>query len=81
MKHKHTYSVTGMSCKNCRAHVMEALSKVGGVTAVDVDLEKAEAVIEMNSHIPIEKFQEALELAGGHYGIHPHGRAPVTKPK
>lgn len=60
---------------------MEALSKVGGVTAVDVDLEKAEAVIEMNSHIPIEKFQEALELAGGHYGIHPHGRAPVTKPK
>jgi Cu2+-exporting ATPase len=63
MKHKHTYSVSGMSCKNCRAHVQEALSKVDGVTAVNVDLEKAEAEIESEVHIPIEKLQQALELA------------------
>lgn len=68
-----------MSCKNCRAHVLEALSKVDGVTSVNVDLEKAEAEIESEEHIPIEKLQEALELAGGHYGIHPHGHAPKPK--
>jgi Cu2+-exporting ATPase len=43
----HTYSVYGMSCNNCRAHVEEALKKVNGVTGVSVDLLKAEAVIEM----------------------------------
>ncbi len=78
---KHKYSVSGMSCKNCRAHVEQALSKVPGVTSVNVDLEKAEAEIEMDKHIPLETFREALEKAGGHYGIHPHGQAPVEKPK
>jgi len=78
---EHIYSVSGMSCKNCRSHVEQALSKVTGVTSVNVDLEKAEAVIVMGKHIPLETLQEALEAAGGHYGIHPHGKAPVPKPK
>lgn len=78
---KHTYSVSGMSCKNCKAHVEQALGKVNGVTSVTADLEKAEAVIEMEKHIGIEEFQKALEIAGGHYSIHPHGMAPAPKPK
>jgi Cu+-exporting ATPase len=65
----HTYSVYGMSCNNCRSHVEEALKKVDGVTRVSVDLQKAEAVIEMESHIPLEKFQEALKNEGGNYSI------------
>jgi len=65
----HTYSVYGMSCNNCRAHVEDALKKVDGVNQVSVDLQKAEAVIEMESHIPLEKFQEALKNEGGNYGI------------
>src|SRR5674476_1246713 len=65
----HRYTVYGMSCNNCRAHVMEALKKVDGVTHVSVDLPKAEAVIEMESHIPLEKFQEALKNEGGNYSI------------
>jgi P-type Cu+ transporter len=65
----HTYSVYGMSCNNCRAHVEEALKKVDGVTSVSVDLQKAEAVIEMESHIPLEKFQETLKNEGGNYSI------------
>ena len=65
----HTYSVYGMSCNNCRAHVEEALKKVDGVTNVSVDLLKAEAVIEMKSHIQLEKFQEALKNEGGNYSI------------
>ena len=61
---KHTYSISGMSCNDCRTHVEEALKRVEGVTKVSVDLQKAEAVIEMESHIPLEKFQEALKTAG-----------------
>lgn len=58
-----------MSCNNCRKHVEDALKKVNGVTSVTVDLEKAEAVIEMKSHIALENFQEALKNEGGNYGI------------
>lgn len=58
-----------MSCNNCRAHVEEALKKVDGITGVTVDLLKAEAVIEMESHIPLERFQEALVNEGGNYSI------------
>ena len=58
---KHTYHIHGMTCNGCRTHVEETLSKVEGVSKVTVDLEKAEATIEMESHIPIEKFQEALK--------------------
>jgi cation transport ATPase len=65
----HTYSVYGMSCNNCRSHVEEALKKVDGVADVSVDLQKAEAVIDMESHIQLEKFREALKKEGGNYGI------------
>src|SRR5512138_1453554 len=65
----HTYSISGMSCDGCRAHVEEDLKDVEGGIKVTVNLEKAEAVIEMESHIPIEKFQEALRVNGGRYGI------------
>ena len=70
---KHTYHIHGMSCNGCRNHVEETLSKVEGVNAVEVNLEKAEAVIEMEEHIPIEKFQEAMEKDGGGYSIHMPG--------
>ncbi len=66
---KHTYAVYGMNCNNCKAHVENALKKVDGVTGVSVDLQKAEAVIIMESHIPLEKFQEALKNEGGNYSI------------
>jgi Cu2+-exporting ATPase len=65
----HTYSIYGMNCNNCRTHVEEALKKVEGVVYVSVDLQKAEAVIDMKSHIQLEKFQEALKNEGGNYSI------------
>lgn len=67
---KHSYHIHGMTCNGCRNHVEQTLSKVEGVTAVTVDLEKAEATIEMDTHIPIEKFQDALTKDGGTYSIH-----------
>ena len=78
---KHTYSISGMSCKNCRAHVEEALKKVEGITNVEVSLEKALAVVEMDTHVPLGKLQEALKNEGGNYGIHIPGTEPEIKEK
>ena len=70
---KHTYSIHGMTCNGCRNHVEETLSKVEGVSKVSVDLEKAVAIVEMEHHISIERFQEALKEDGGTYSIHQQG--------
>ncbi|MAU70924.1 MAG: copper-translocating P-type ATPase [Pseudozobellia sp.] len=69
---KHTYHIHGMTCNGCRTHVEKTLSKVDGVTNASVDLEKAEATIEMESHISIETFQKALKEDGS-YSIHKPG--------
>ncbi|WP_166967043.1 heavy metal translocating P-type ATPase [Yeosuana marina] len=85
---KHTYHIQGMTCNGCRTHVEQTLSKVEGVTNAVVNLEKAEATIEMESHIPINKFQEALKADGVRYSIHKNGehhhtnnKKKVEKPK
>jgi len=70
---KHTYKIHGMTCNGCRNHVEGTLSKVKGVSKATVNLAKAEATIEMESHIPIEKFQDALKKEGGTYSIHKSG--------
>ncbi len=70
---KHTYHIHGMTCNGCRSHVEETLSKLNSVSSVSVNLEKVEATIEMESHIPIERFQEALKNDGGSYSIHKLG--------
>ncbi|MGJ8667581.1 MAG: heavy metal translocating P-type ATPase [Patiriisocius sp.] len=75
---KHTYHIHGMTCNGCRSHVEQTLSKVEGVTNAIVNLEKAEATIEMESHIPIDKFQEALKADGGRYSIHKNGEHHKT---
>lgn len=59
-----------MTCDGCRNHVEETLSKVKEVSNVSVNLEKEEATIEMESHIPIEAFQKALKDDGDKYSIH-----------
>ena len=34
-----TYAVAGMTCSHCRGAITDEVTKVAGVTAVDVDLE------------------------------------------
>lgn len=75
---KHTYSISGMTCDGCRAKVENTLKNVEGVTDASVDLQKGEAVIVMSSHIPLEKFQEALKNVGGHYSISLPGHVEET---
>ena len=70
---KHTYHIQGMTCNGCRSHVEETLSNVQGVSKASVDLEKAKATIEMETHIPIERFQLALKNEGGTYSRHKQG--------
>ena len=79
-KMQHTYTISGMTCNGCRSHVEETLSKVNGVSNVEVNLEKEEAVIEMEKHIPLEVFQKKLKDDGGTYAIGPKGEK-AKKPK
>ncbi|MGV8916167.1 MAG: heavy metal-binding domain-containing protein, partial [Kaistella sp.] len=78
---KHIYHIHGMTCGGCRSHVEETLSEVEGVSKVNVDLKKSEATIEMESHIPLEKFQEALKKDGDKYSIHHPGEHQPIEPK
>lgn len=71
---KHIYHIHGMTCNGCRSHVEETLSNVEGVSKAAINLEKSEATIEMESHIPIKAFQKALENDGGRYSIHKQGQ-------
>jgi len=67
---KQTFHIHGMTCNGCKSHVEETLSKVEGVSKAKVDLEQTEATIEMEYHIPLERFEEALKNDGGSYSIH-----------
>ncbi len=70
---KKVYNVHGMSCNKCKAHVEKVLLKIEGVTKADVHLSSTEVNIEMETHIPLEKFQDALKKDGDRYSIHDHG--------
>ena len=76
---KHTYTISGMTCNGCRTHVENTLKEINGVSNAHVNLEKAEAEIEMESHIKLSQFQKALKEDGGSYQIHKHGEAPSAK--
>jgi heavy metal translocating P-type ATPase len=65
----HTYKIHGMTCNGCRGHVENTLSEIEGVSKASVNLEKAEAVIEMEKHISLNVFEKALEDDGGRYSI------------
>ena len=59
-----TYTVTGMTCAHCVAHVTEEVSAIPGVTGVAVTL--ADGKLEINSSIPVDfdRIVEAVAEAG-----------------
>ncbi|MFI1771975.1 heavy-metal-associated domain-containing protein [Thalassobellus citreus] len=57
---KHTYTVTGMTCNGCRTSVEDKLNALEDVVHATVNLEKAEAIIEMTKHISIDVLQKAI---------------------
>ncbi|WP_396633277.1 heavy metal translocating P-type ATPase [Maribacter sp. R86514] len=80
---KNTYQIHGMTCNGCRGHVEQTLVKISGVSNAAVNLEKAEAVLEMENEIPLKTLQAAMKADGGHYSIHELGAHvhEATKPK
>lgn len=66
---KHTYHISGMTCSGCKINVETALNNLREITKVTADLKEGEVVIEMTSHISLEKLQETLLKAGLHYTI------------
>ena len=66
---KQSYHIQGMTCNGCRSHVEQTLTKVSGASQVSVNLEKAEAIIELSTPVSVKKFQEALNKDGDRYKI------------
>ena len=62
------YTVTGMTCGNCVAHVTEEVSEVAGVTNVAVQLDGSMAV-ESEALIPFDAIIEAVREAGDNYVV------------
>lgn len=56
--------IEGMMCKHCQKHVNDALSKMAGVTAVTVDLEKKTATVEASREISRDEFKAVITEAG-----------------
>jgi copper chaperone CopZ len=57
-------AVSGMTCDHCVRHVTEAISKVAGVSSVNVNLAEGIAVIESDSAFNLEAVKEAVAAAG-----------------
>lgn len=57
-----TISVLGMTCEHCKEAVESALKEVSNVTAVEVNLEKALAIVE--GYVFFEDLKTAIKNAG-----------------
>lgn len=57
----HKYQITGMTCATCESKVKSALLFVNNVTSVEVSVSDSSATITMEKHIPLSKFQKALD--------------------
>ena len=57
---KHTYTVTGMTCNNCKTKVEDTLQNLPKVDEVSVNLETSQVEITMREHIALNELQEAL---------------------
>lgn len=58
------YTVTGMTCGHCVSAVASELSKLPGVTAVDVDLASGSAKVESAEPLDVEAVRAAVDEAG-----------------
>ena len=58
------YTVTGMTCGRCAAHITEEVSELAGVTGVNVSHENATMVVESKDRLPFDAIIEAVSEAG-----------------
>lgn len=58
------YSITGMTCGRCAAHITEEVSELDGVTGVNVNYESASMIVESADRLPFDAIIEAVTEAG-----------------
>ncbi|WP_158848813.1 heavy-metal-associated domain-containing protein [Saccharothrix deserti] len=59
-----TYTVTGMTCGHCVASVTEEVTKIDGVTGVDVDLPTGAVKVTSAAPVAEADVRAAVEEAG-----------------
>ena len=59
-----TISIEGMMCMHCVKHVNDALSKVSGVSSVNVSLDDKNAVVTLSTDVSDSTLKAAVENAG-----------------
>jgi copper chaperone len=62
--HTALYTVAGMTCGHCVAAVTEEVSKLEGVTAVDVDLATGAVTVQSTEPLDAQAVAEAVDEAG-----------------
>lgn len=62
---KETIKVEGMSCNHCVQAVEGSVSKLAGVSSVQVNLDNGEVVVEFdNNQTTLEQIKETIEDQG-----------------
>lgn len=59
-----TFLVPGMTCGHCKGAVTDELSKISGVTNVDVDLDTKKVIFESDVAVEWQIIVEAIDEAG-----------------
>jgi copper chaperone CopZ len=59
-----TYTVVGMTCGHCVSAVTEEVSRVAGVTGVDVDLTSGGLTVTSEAPVDESAVRSAVEEAG-----------------
>ena len=59
-----TFQVTGMSCAHCRDTIIEAITRIGGVDAVTVDLAGGTVTVTVDRPVDRADIAAAVEEAG-----------------
>ena len=59
-----TYKVTGMTCGHCVQAVTSEVSKIDGVTDVEIDLESGNVTVTSQAEVQEADFRAAVDEAG-----------------
>ncbi|MFL6124571.1 heavy-metal-associated domain-containing protein [Actinophytocola sp.] len=59
-----TYKVTGMTCAHCVGSVTDEVSRIPGVTDVQVDLPTGEVTVTSEAPIDVETIRASVDEAG-----------------
>ena len=59
-----TYTVAGMTCGHCVASVTAEITRLDGVTAVDVDLASGRVTVESDGPLDASAIVAAVDEAG-----------------